>query len=216
MPTTWPGAGRSSRRPTTSSPRPSPWARTPGSTPRPRPAPGPIAPRGPPGSTSAAPCATPTPRRTGEPAHGVPAGHGSLGDHDAVQLVPLGRDLPQGQPRAVDLGDRERKILRNMFDCKLLPGGGVVLLLRVVQVLAAGPGHDVEHALGGRVGLAFEHPVEGPPAADLPALGGRVVGLLPRPRPGPVLRVRDEGHRIAALIIMHVSAEDDVDLAGLE
>ena len=56
--------------------------------------------------------------------------------------------LADGQSRTIDVGHGERVDLGNVLVGELLPGGGVVLLLGVVKVLAARAGDDVDHALG--------------------------------------------------------------------
>ena len=119
-----------------------------------------------------------------------------------------------GERPAVDVDDGQRVHLGDVLERELLPRGRVVLLLGVVEMLAACAGDEVDHAFGRRVGLAVERLVERELAVDVPSPW--LSSVLVSDRRRVVLRCRNEPQRVGPLVVVDVSVEDDVDLAGLE
>src|SRR4051794_6930823 len=71
---------------------------------------------------------------------------GSMRHDEPVELVTLVGDLPHRQLLRVDVYDRQRVDVGDEPGGELLPGGGVDVLLGVVQAGAAGAGDQVDHA----------------------------------------------------------------------
>jgi hypothetical protein len=133
----------------------------------------------------------------------------SFRDHEPVDLVTVCGQLADGEPRTLDIGHSQRMDLGNVLVRELLPGAGVVLLLGVIKMLPARAGHQVDHAVGGRVGLAVKFLVKRPFAAN-EAAPGRSADVRGR----AILRGRHEVERIRSLVVVNMAVEHDVAANG--
>src|SRR5262249_23307932 len=119
----------------------------------------------------------------------------SLRHDEPIELLAVGGDLAHGEGWTVDIGDGQRVDLGDELVRERLPGGGVVLLLAVIQAGSAGAGDQVDHPEGPGAGPAVEGGIERPAAGDAVVLA---VG------PGVGAGVGGEAERIGALVVVDV------------